>query len=211
MAVPEREYAEGRWERLAGDREFPRLALVSAMVDKFANGNGAVLDLGFGAGAPGARRVQRNQEALPRGRHLFGGHPDRTGGGAAVRRVLGLGSREGPARRRESPGPIRRDRIQRGPLRAGGAASGRSHMRVPSADGRRVRLLRVGSPAEQDAPETPRRIRATPLRRRATHWLRQAVAGHSPEPTKRGHGPQDRPPTNSRLLLWLLGPRRCCG
>ncbi|MHB1046959.1 MAG: class I SAM-dependent methyltransferase [Thermoanaerobaculia bacterium] len=49
--MPEREYAEGRWERLGGDREFPRLALVSALVDKFANGDGAVLDLGCGAGA----------------------------------------------------------------------------------------------------------------------------------------------------------------
>jgi len=51
IAVSESEYAEGRWERLGGDREFPRLALVSALIDKFANGNGAVLDLGCGTGA----------------------------------------------------------------------------------------------------------------------------------------------------------------
>jgi SAM-dependent methyltransferase len=47
----DRQYAEGRWERLGDDREFPRLALVSALVDKFAKGDGAVLDLGCGTGA----------------------------------------------------------------------------------------------------------------------------------------------------------------
>lgn len=211
VAVPDREYAEGRWERLGGDREFPRLALVSALVDKFANGNGAVLDLGCGAGAlargvcNGTKRlylgvdiscevIRTAQEDSPPCAgfwvwDLEKGLPDAVKARAPFAVIVFSEVLY------ELEEPLRVVRACEDLLRPDGVF-------VYSVwDPRRNRMLLRRLVAYG------RLLFDVELRTGSGRPWRVMVQN----PRDRDTDPTIGHPTNSRLLRWLLGPRRCCG
>ena len=211
LAVSESEYAEGRWDRLGGDREFPRLALVSALVDKFANGNGAVLDLGCGAGAlargvcNGTKRlylgVDISSEVIRTAREvappcagfwvwdLEKGLPDDVKARAPFSVIVFSEVLY------ELEEPLRVVRKCEDLLRPDGVF-------VYSVwDPRRNKMLLRRLVAYG------RLLFDVELRTGSGKPWRVMVQ----KPRDRDTDPTLSQPTNSRLLRWLLGPRRCCG
>ena len=211
LAVTDLEHAERRWERLGEDREFARLALVSALVDEFANGGGAVLELGCGAGAlargvcNGSRRlylgVDISSEVIRAAREtappcagfwvwdLEKGLPDDVKARAPFAAIVFsdvLYALEDP---------LRVVRTCEDLLRADGVFV------YSMWDPRRNKMLLRRLVAYGQV------LFDVELRSGSGKPWRVMVQN----PRARDTSPTTSRPTNHRLLRWLFGPRRCCG